>query len=205
MGSPPVLARPMSLPRSARRTAVLSAHPTATPQQASTAVPVRSDDRALSSPIPSQEPSMPARSHRVRALAVYTAVLLGVLAPLRDGARARYPPRKRPGCHLGHTFARLGRGGGVRPAGFARASSASRARDALTVEVPYITTAPKVLFMGDIRDNMDTYINFRRCPVVRQRRHHRLSRPAVARRRRCAGVSGVIRAFQVPPKNSTQM
>ena len=33
--------------------------------------------------------------------------------------------------------------------------------DADTVEVPFITTAPKVLFMGDIRDNMDTYINFR--------------------------------------------
>lgn len=29
------------------------------------------------------------------------------------------------------------------------------------VEVPFITTAPKVLFMGDIRDNMDTYINYR--------------------------------------------
>ena len=27
--------------------------------------------------------------------------------------------------------------------------------------LPFITTAPKVLFMGDIRDNMDTYINFR--------------------------------------------
>lgn len=126
----------------------------------STAVPVRSDDRALSSPIPSQEPSMPARSHRVRALAVYTAVLLGVLAlsvtalaldtrhvndlvaisatrSLVSGEAAEYDRQVR---------ARIERIEGA---------------DALTVEVPYITTAPKVLFMGDIRDNMDTYINFR--------------------------------------------
>ena len=33
--------------------------------------------------------------------------------------------------------------------------------DAAEVEVPFITTAPKVLFMGDIRDNMANYINFR--------------------------------------------
>lgn len=35
------------------------------------------------------------------------------------------------------------------------------ASDAADVAVPYITAAPKVLFMGDIRDNMDNYINFR--------------------------------------------
>lgn len=33
--------------------------------------------------------------------------------------------------------------------------------DAADVEVPFITRAPRVLFMGDIKDNMDTYINFR--------------------------------------------
>ena len=29
------------------------------------------------------------------------------------------------------------------------------------VEVAYYTAGPRVLFMGDIRDNMDSYINFR--------------------------------------------
>ena len=33
--------------------------------------------------------------------------------------------------------------------------------DRADVEVPFITQAPKVLFMGDIHDNMDTYINYR--------------------------------------------
>ena len=103
---------------------------------------------------------MPACSHRVRALAVYTAVLLGVLAlsvtalaldtrhvndlvaisaarSLVSGEATEYDRQVR---------ARIERIEGT---------------DALTVEVPYITTAPKVLFMGDIRDNMDTYINFR--------------------------------------------
>ena len=30
-----------------------------------------------------------------------------------------------------------------------------------SVEVAYYTAGPKVLFMGDIRDNMDNYMNFR--------------------------------------------
>ena len=30
-----------------------------------------------------------------------------------------------------------------------------------SVDVAYYTAAPKVLFMGDIRDNMDNYINYR--------------------------------------------
>lgn len=29
------------------------------------------------------------------------------------------------------------------------------------IQVPFYTVGPKVLFMGDIRDNMDNYINFR--------------------------------------------
>ena len=33
--------------------------------------------------------------------------------------------------------------------------------DDLTVDVPYYTAGPRVLFMGDIRDNMDNYINYR--------------------------------------------
>lgn len=33
--------------------------------------------------------------------------------------------------------------------------------DDASVEVPFYTVGPKVLFMGDIQDNMDNYINFR--------------------------------------------
>lgn len=32
-----------------------------------------------------------------------------------------------------------------------------------TLQVPFYTDAPKVLFMGDIRDNMSNYINYRLC------------------------------------------
>jgi hypothetical protein len=32
-----------------------------------------------------------------------------------------------------------------------------------TLQVPFYTNAPKVLFMGDIRDNMSNYINYRLC------------------------------------------
>ncbi|MCI1665647.1 MAG: DUF6056 family protein [Atopobiaceae bacterium] len=35
--------------------------------------------------------------------------------------------------------------------------------DASSLEVPFYTDAPKVLFMGDVRDNMDNYINYRLC------------------------------------------
>ena len=35
--------------------------------------------------------------------------------------------------------------------------------DSKTLVVNYYTDAPKVLFMGDIRDNMDNYINYRLC------------------------------------------
>lgn len=35
--------------------------------------------------------------------------------------------------------------------------------DASDLTVPYYTDVPHVLLMGDIRDNMDNYINYRLC------------------------------------------